>query len=119
MRRFRPVEEKRRIVEATLEPGASVARVAQQHGVNANQVFQWRRLYEQGHFAEAENSRTKLLPVTIAPPDSSCAERSAPAMISAVAPGTMHLELPGKALLSMEGAVDPRLARAVLECLLR
>ncbi|MGA2889967.1 MAG: transposase [Terracidiphilus sp.] len=36
------VEEKSRIVELTLEPGVSVARVAQAEGVNANQVFQWR-----------------------------------------------------------------------------
>jgi transposase-like protein len=34
-----PVGEKCRIVEQTLKPGASVARVAKAHGVNANQVF--------------------------------------------------------------------------------
>lgn len=33
-------DEKRRIVEATLVAGASIARVAREHGVNANQVFQ-------------------------------------------------------------------------------
>ena len=38
-RRRRSVEERRRIVEETLEPGALVARVAQRYGVNANQVF--------------------------------------------------------------------------------
>jgi transposase len=27
----------------TFEPGASVALVARAHGVNANQVFKWRR----------------------------------------------------------------------------
>jgi len=32
----RPIEEKRRIVEETLVEGASVARVALSHGVNAN-----------------------------------------------------------------------------------
>ncbi len=36
----RTAVEKRRIVEATFEPGASIARVAREHGVNANQVFQ-------------------------------------------------------------------------------
>jgi transposase len=41
-RRRRSVEEKRQIVEETLEAGASVARVAQRHAVNANQVFYWR-----------------------------------------------------------------------------
>jgi hypothetical protein len=35
VRRWRSVAEKRRIVELTLEPGASVALVARAHGVNA------------------------------------------------------------------------------------
>jgi len=38
-RRFRTVEEKRRMVEEALQPGVSVARVARAHGVNANQLF--------------------------------------------------------------------------------
>jgi transposase len=38
-RRYRTLEEKRRIVEETLAQGASVARVARAHGVNANLVF--------------------------------------------------------------------------------
>jgi transposase-like protein len=29
-------------VEATYAPGTSIARVAREHGVNSNQVFQWR-----------------------------------------------------------------------------
>ena len=44
-RQYRTAEEKRRIVEATLSPDVSVAVVARRHGVNANQVFQWRKLY--------------------------------------------------------------------------
>ena len=35
--------EKRRIVEEAFRPGASVADVARSHGLNANQVFNWRR----------------------------------------------------------------------------
>ena len=46
--RRRPAEEKRRIVEETLAPGASVAVVARRHDVNANQVFMWRRQYRAG-----------------------------------------------------------------------
>ena len=46
--RQRAIAEKRRIVEATLVEGASVARVARGHGINANQVFGWRRLYLAG-----------------------------------------------------------------------
>ncbi len=35
--------QKRRIVEEAYRPGASVADVARSHGLNANQVFNWRR----------------------------------------------------------------------------
>ena len=45
---FRRVEEKLRIVQLTLEPGASVAGIALANGVNANQVFRWKRQYERG-----------------------------------------------------------------------
>lgn len=45
---FRGVEEKRRIVQETLRDGVSVSSVARAHGVNANQAFQWRRLYRDG-----------------------------------------------------------------------
>jgi transposase len=47
-RRLRTIEEKRQIVEETLKPGASVAMVAQAHGVNANLVFGWRKLHQNG-----------------------------------------------------------------------
>jgi transposase len=38
-------EEKRRIVEEASRPGASVADVARRHGLNSNQVFNWRKLW--------------------------------------------------------------------------
>jgi transposase len=47
----------------TLAPGASVARVARAHGVNANQVFVWRRAFERGELAESAALATALLPV--------------------------------------------------------
>lgn len=62
-RRHWSVEEKRRIVQRTLVKGASVARVARAHGVNANQVFQWRRLYRKGQLG---GRAMKLLPATVA-----------------------------------------------------
>ena len=61
----RSVAEKRRIVELVLQPGVSVARVARAEGVNANQVFQWRREYRNGRLVEAEKSTTSLLPVVV------------------------------------------------------
>jgi len=48
---YRSVAEKRRIVELTLSPGASVSHVAQAEGVNSHQVFDWRRAYRNGERA--------------------------------------------------------------------
>src|ERR1700739_491645 len=59
----RTVEEKRRIVEETLAAGASVARVARRHAVNANQVFYWRKMYREGRLGKKQSSN--LLPVTL------------------------------------------------------
>jgi transposase-like protein len=38
-RQYRTFQEKRQIVEETLAEGASVARIARAHGINANQVL--------------------------------------------------------------------------------
>jgi transposase len=42
-RRAWSLEEKRRIVAESLEPGASASLVARRHDVNANMLFTWRR----------------------------------------------------------------------------
>lgn len=42
-RRSWSAEEKRRIVDEAVLPGASVADIARRHGVNANLVFNWRK----------------------------------------------------------------------------
>ena len=110
-------EEKRRIVEATFVPGASIARVAREHGVNANQVFQWRHEYRKGALGVRQQAQSKLLPVTV-----TAEPNSAPlsGMTPAIAPrGSIHIELPGRAMISVEAGVDPELVRAVLGSLLR
>lgn len=48
--RIWPVQEKRRIVEEALAPGASVAEVARRNGLNTNMIFRWRREYRMGRY---------------------------------------------------------------------
>jgi transposase-like protein len=43
-RYYRSADERGRIVEETVVPGASVAAVARAHGTDDNQVFAWRKL---------------------------------------------------------------------------
>jgi len=111
-RQRRSIAEKRRIVEETLVPGASVAKVARGQGVNANQVFGWRRLY--GRVGE-QKPGIKLLPVRVSE------SKSAPVVVeprvrdfSQAQPGRIHIEF-GQARI--EGSVDPVLVRVLLECL--
>jgi len=115
-RQRRSIAEKRRIVEETLAPGASVARIARAHGVNANQVFGWRRLYLAGRLGE-QKPGIKLLPVRVSE------SKAAPVVVehrvpdfSQPQPGTIHIEL-RQAQMRIEGNADPALVRVLLECL--
>jgi transposase len=58
---------KQQIVEQTLVPGASVARIAREHGLNANQLFKWRRqhLATQATPTTSTAAPAAWLPVTI------------------------------------------------------
>ena len=114
-RRFRTVEEKRRIVEETLVPGVSVARVARAHGVNANQVFGWRQLYRQGRLERKESDAPSLLPVHVT--DATVAVRSTGGCTHRSPSGMIHVELP-KGQLRIAGRVDAEALRVVLEKLL-
>ena len=59
---------KRELVERSLQPDASVSALAQEHGINANLLFNWRRLRLRALGADAAliGSPT-LLPVTVQP----------------------------------------------------
>lgn len=110
-RRFRTITEKRRIVDLTLVPGASVAEVARAHGVNANQVFKWRRAFERGQLVE----RCALLPVTLSTPVEEIRQQVPQEQRSGS--GTIHVELPGRAMISVEHGADVNLVRYILESL--
>jgi transposase len=117
-RRFRTVSEKRRIAELTFEPGASVALVARAHGVNANQVFKWRRALTRGELSEPLAASTSLLPVVVAAPSEAVsAPGEADAKEQSTPGGSIHIEFPGRAMISVEHGADPSLLRSILESL--
>ena len=130
-RRYRTGEERRRIVEETLASGTSVAIVARAHGVNANQVFGWRKLYQAGllgspqaeSVGEASTSCVRLLPVSI----SAEVERGQQTAVavgqrrdgdreSAASPGVIEVTL-AKAQVRITGQVEAGVLRVLLECL--
>lgn len=120
-------EFKRSIVEQSFQPGVSVARLARANGINANQVFAWRKLFRESQCEAADDPSNQLLPVSIAAPDE--APMVSPSSPSSTAtagsssagsspPGVLRLEF-STVRLTIEGTLDMDLVRAVLGCLPR
>jgi transposase len=127
-RQFRSTEEKRLIVEATRRAGVSVAAVAQAHGVNANQVFYWRKLYAAGQLEcktpsgpqDIDAARVCLLPVTVdaeQPQQLVAACKSDQRTCNCSSEGAIELTLT-RGKVRLVGAVNAGTLRTVLGCLL-
>src|ERR1700747_2288486 len=111
VRRWRTASEELAIVQLTLRPGASVAEVARAQGMNANQLFKWRRAFERGELSE---SSVALIPVKVS---NSEEEKRGPEGVGPAACGSIPSELPGRAVISVESGADPTLLRTLLESL--
>ncbi len=110
------------MVEQSMKPGASVSRIARDHDVNTNQVFKWRRLYEQGQLGAGRKS-VPMLPVRIE--DSAASGRIIVQGPDAeVKPqrgartGSIEIELSG-GHVTVQGAVDCAALRVVIKLLSR
>ena len=111
---------KQALVKRSLEPGASVAAIAQEAGVNANLLFNWRRLHLQAQTpATGVTAAPVLLPVTMVaaidpvvdsvPTPSVQPPRATPA-------GSIEIDING-ARVRLRGAVDEASIRNVLHAL--
>jgi transposase len=111
---------KRELVERSLAPGASVAAIALEAGVNANLLFNWRRLHLQAVApAAGATAAPVLLPVTVVAE----VDRAAPLMPTPPGPpprvapaGTIEIDVHG-ARVRLRGAVDEASVRTVLRAL--
>ena len=91
-----------------------MARVAQRHAINANQIFAWRKRYREGRLGS--RTTAKLLPVAIT--NEPLAEAEKVAVTVPPAPlGIIEMVLP-KGKLRIEGRVELSTMRAAIECLL-
>jgi transposase len=115
-RRQYSIAEKRSMVEQTHVPGASVPEVALRHGVNANLLSVWRRLYQQGGLIEgAISKQPSLLPVKVTTPTLLPTEHAAVSKTTPKAPGVwIEVEFVGGQRLRIRGRVD----RAILKDLI-
>ena len=123
VRRHWTVNEKRRIVEESLSSTRSMASLAREHDLNANQLFYWRKLYHAGQLAaesSVDGSSLRLLPVLVRdeePAEAKVSDTERDARESTKLGLTLNIEIPGRALVSLAGAVDVEMVRAVLESL--
>lgn len=111
-------EFKQRLVEAANQPGVSVSKLAQEHGVNANLLFKWRR--------DAKAEAPALYPIELVLPPSSTELLLPPALLpetltseTASEPtpsGTIEIRL-GRAMVVIDGTVDTNALRMILESL--
>ena len=109
-----PEALKREIVAASFASGSSVSEAARHYDVNANQVFNWRKLYGDDPRAPAMlSSAPQLIPVMVT------GERDAVATQPLSVAETIEIDLAGKYRVRVGSGFDGRALRRVLDVLER
>ncbi len=116
-RRRRSAQERLQIVEESFVHGMSVARVARKYGINANQVFQWRRMQQDGRLVPQAQGGVELLPVRLFEEREPGKTVEPEVVLKPAAVGSIHIELPGHVSIRLEGSVDAATVRVVLKSL--
>ena len=113
-------DDKARIVEETLAPGANVTEVARRNGVAASLVFTWRR-----QARTSEQVVPSFAPVQIAPTEAEEAPKLLSAAdgrgrsLAAARIGLIEIELGNRRRIRVDAHVDPEALARVLEVLER
>jgi len=123
-------DEKRRIVDETFRPGASVADVARRHGLNANLLFNWRKaswaaggstvdFVPIGVVARAEDEGPAVIAEASRLPAARLPSRDASALCATMAErvGVIEIELADGTRLRVDAFVNERTLRRVLAAL--
>jgi transposase len=115
-RRKYTVLQKRAMVEETHVRGASVPDVAQRHGVNANLLSVWRRLYREGMLkTEGPVVSGALLPVKVSTPTVLPTERSrAPRSVEKEPATYVEVDFAGGQRLRIRGTIDRQLLKDLI-----
>ena len=115
------VQEKLQIVRETLQSDGSVPVIARRHGVNANQIFTWRREYRRGKLLErgVETPRDRkaaaLLPVQIdVPMKATPQEGRAASAPPSPHPQRVEIEFPSGTRLRIWGGLGTERLQAIL-----
>src|SRR3954452_14640892 len=111
-------DDKMRIIEETLAPGAVVTEIARRHGIATSLVFTWRR---RARLASVVSAGPRLVPVqlTLGTAESVPSIEAPVAMPSRKRRGLIEIELGGGKRVSVDENVDADALGRVLDVLSR
>jgi transposase len=122
-------DEKARIIEESLRPGAQVTDIARRHGVSRALLYSWRRAARCEPATRVEPRTPDFVPVLLSAPQepqgmTAPIETAAPDRVSRRTSkrrtddgGEIEVVLPGGARLTLRGRVEAAALRAVLAAL--
>ncbi len=115
-------DDKARIVEETLAPGAKVTEVARRNGIAASVVFTWRRQARTVAQVEPRFAPVQIAAVAASAEETSKllpAEDSRVRSVAAARTGLIEIDLGNRRRIRVDAHVDPEALARVLEVLER
>ena len=109
-------DDKMRIIEETLAPGAVVTEIARRHGIATSLVFTWRR---RARLATVASAGPRLVPVQVAATESVQSIQAPAAIPARKRRGVIEIELGDGKRVSVDENVDADALGRVLDVLSR
>jgi transposase len=109
-------DDKMRIIEETLAPGAVVTEIARRHGIATSLVFTWRR---RARLATVASAGPRLVPVQVATAESVQSIEAPAAIPARKRRGLIEIDLGDGKRVSVDEDVDAEALRRVLDVLSR
>jgi transposase len=109
-------DDKMRIIEETLAPGAVVTEIARRHGLATSLVFTWRR---RARLATVASAGPRLVPVQVATAESVQSIEAPAAIPARKRRGVIEIELGDGKRVSVDENVDAEALGRVLDVLSR
>jgi transposase len=109
-------DDKMRIIEETLAPGAVVTEIARRHGIATSLVFTWRR---RARLATVASAGPRLVPVQVAAAESVRSIQAPAAIPARKRRGVIEIELGDGKRVSVDENVDADALGRVLDVLSR
>jgi transposase len=109
-------DDKMRIIEETLAPGAIVTEIARRHGIATSLVFTWRR---RARLATVVSAGPRLVPVQVAAAESIQSIEAPAAIPARKRRGVIEIELGDGKRVSVDVNVDAEALGPVLDVLSR